>query len=658
MKTINIGIVAHVDAGKTSLTERLLYETKVIRELGGVDSGSTQTDSLELERRRGITIKASVVSFIVNEVKINLIDTPGHADFIAEVERAFGVLDGAVLVLSAVEGIQAQTKLLMAVLEKLAIPVILFVNKIDRSGAQPEAVFEAIRQRLSRSAIPLYGTVQAGTKQADIVKKQCSNENAEFYAQCIELAADHDEQLLASYVYGGEISRFRIEETLTRLIREARVYPILAGSAMTGIGINELLEAITRFIPAPQPCADAPLSGVVFKIERASSGEKIAYIRVFSGSFAVRQTIQVNRKQDDGQIEAASFKVKRIQLFDRGRTADAASAGAGEFCKVWGLKEVRIGDVIGTWSERIRELHVAAPQMESRIEAVPKSGDHALYQALMNMAEEDPLIHLWRDEHHRETYIRLFGEVQKEVIEATLKEAYQLDVRFAETRIVCIEKPRGTGKAVEFMGAEGNPFYATVGFRIDPCEAGSGVTYRLEVELGSLPLAFQAAIEDTVYATLRQGLYGWEVTDIAVTLTHTGYASPVTVAGDFRKLVPLVLMEALSRAGTDVYEPIHEYELTIPAGSISSAMHRLAGLRALMTEPVMSGDTCLLTGTIPVKTAEAFKRSLHAITEGEGVFIARPCGFIRMESGYPVRKRSDYNPLNRKDYLLHVLRAY
>lgn len=172
------------------------------------------------------------------------------------------------------------------------------------------------------------------------------------------------------------------------------------------------------------------------------------------------------------------------------------------------------------------------------------------------------------------------------------------------------------------MGAEGNPFYATVGFRIDPGEPGSGVTYRLEVELGSLPLAFHAAIEDTVYATLRQGLYGWEVTDIAVTLTHTGYASPVTVAGDFRKLVPLVLMEALSRAGTDVYEPIHEYELTVPAGSISSAMHRLAGLQAVMKEPVMSAGTYLLTGTIPVKTTEAFKRSLHAITEGGHVHCA------------------------------------
>lgn len=213
------------------------------------------------------------------------------------------------------------------------------------------------------------------------------------------------------------------------------------------------------------------------------------------------------------------------------------------------------------------------------------------------------------------------------------------------------------GKAVEFMGAEGNPFYATVGFRIDPGEPGSGVTYRLEVELGSLPLAFHAAIEDTVYATLHQGLYGWEVTDIAVTLTHTGYASPVTVAGDFRKLVPLVLMEALSRAGTDVYEPIHEYELTVPAGSITR--HASLGWPA-------GGDE----GAGHVRRHLSADRNDSGQDDGgvqaqspcdygrEGMFIARPCGFIRMESGYPVRKRADYNPLNRKDYLLHVLRAY
>ncbi|MGM1049294.1 MAG: GTP-binding protein [Bacillota bacterium] len=658
MSIINIGIVAHVDAGKTSLSERLLYETKVTQELGKVDAGNTHTDSMELERKRGITIKASVVSFVVNEVKINLIDTPGHADFVAEVERAFRVLDGAVLVLSAVEGIQAHTKLLMSVLEKLEIPVILFVNKIDRSGAQPEAVFEAIRRRLARSSIPLYRTVHEGTKMADIVKNICHENNPEFYARCIELAADHDEQLLASYVHGDTISGERIEDLLTRLVRQARIYPVLVGSAMTGIGIPELLEGISRFIPSQQMSADAPLSGVVFKIERTPSGEKIAYLRIFWGSFGIRQMIQVNRKLSDGQIEATSYKVKRIQIFDRGRTVDTVSAGAGEFYKVWGLKEVRIGDVIGTWSERIREIHVADPQMESRIEAVPKSGYHRLYQALMNMAEEDPLIHLWRDDHHQETYIRLFGEVQKEVIEATLKEDYNLDVHFAETRIVCIEKPKDTGKALEVMGAEGNPFVATVGFRLDPGEPGSGVTYRLEVELGSLPFAFHTAIEDTVYATLRQGLYGWEVTDIVVTLTHTGYASPITVAGDFRKLVPLVLMEALSQAGTVVFEPINEYELIVPAHSISAAMHRLAGLQAVMKEPIMSADTCLLTGTLPVKTTETFKRSVHAISEGEGVFITRPGGYTRIKSDYPVRKRSDFNPLNRKDYLLHVLRAY
>lgn len=199
MKTINIGIVAHVDAGKTSLTERILYETGVIQEIGQVDQGSTQTDSMELEKQRGITIKASVVSFFINDLKVNVIDTPGHADFIAEVERSFGVLDGAILVISAVEGIQAQTKILMNTLQKLRIPTILFVNKIDRSGAQTTKVIQQIRDMLTNQAFPLYKVKNEGTKKAYILQNKV---DADVYDEYIDLLATHNESLLESYVNG------------------------------------------------------------------------------------------------------------------------------------------------------------------------------------------------------------------------------------------------------------------------------------------------------------------------------------------------------------------------------------------------------------------------------------------------------------------------
>ncbi|MGK9485962.1 GTP-binding protein [Bacillus tropicus] len=647
MTTINIGIVAHVDAGKTSLTERILYETNVIKEVGRVDSGSTQTDSMELERQRGITIKASVVSFFIDDIKVNVIDTPGHADFIAEVERSFRVLDSAILVISAVEGVQAQTKILMRTLQKLNIPTILFVNKIDRSGANTEKVVKHIKTILSNEAFPFYSVQNEGTKEARIIEYKS-------YDDCIERLAPYNESLLESYVNNEIVTDIRLREELIKQIVQANVYPIFFGSAMTGIGVTELLENIPALLPANNSSPDEELSGVVFKIEREPSGEKIAYVRLFPGSLHIRKYVDIQRNESLPHKE----KIKKMCIFHNGDAIQISTVPSEEFCKVWGLNDIKIGDIIGERTDYIKDIHFAEPQMEAAIDAVPKERIHDLYAALMELCEEDPLIQVWKDDVHNELYIRLFGEVQKEVIETTLFEKYNLQVTFSNTRVVCIEKPIGIGNSVEVMDEKANPFYATVGFKVERGELNSGITYTLGVELGSLPLAFHKAIEDTVFQTLKQGLYGWEVTDISVTLTHTGYASPVTTASDFRNLTPLVLMDALKKAETCVYEPVNEFELTIPEHAISTAMYKLAAISATFAEPIFNNDSYQLTGSLPVAKTENFKRMLHSFTEGEGVFTTKPAGFTKILAPFPTRKRVDYNPLNRKDYLLHVLKAY
>ncbi|MGG4307894.1 translation factor GTPase family protein [Bacillus anthracis] len=647
MTTINIGIVAHVDAGKTSLTERILYETNVIKEVGRVDSGSTQTDSMELERQRGITIKASVVSFFIDDVKVNVIDTPGHADFIAEVERAFRVLDGAILVISAVEGVQAQTKILMRTLQKLNIPTILFVNKIDRSGANTEKVGKQIKTILSNETFPFYSVQNEGTKEARIIEYKS-------YDDCIERLAPYNESLLESYVNNEIVTDTLLREELEKQIQQANLYPIFFGSALTGIGVTELLEDIPALLPANNLSQDEELSGIVFKIEREPSGEKIAYVRVFSGTLHVRKYVHIQRYGSLPHKE----KIKKMCIFHNGNAVQTSTVPSGDFCKVWGLNNIKIGDIIGERTDYIKDIHFAEPQMEAAIDAVPKERIHDLYAALMELCEEDPLIQVWKDDVHNELYIRLFGEVQKEVIETTLFEKYNLQVTFSNTRVVCIEKPIGIGSSVEVMGEKANPFYATVGFKVERGELNSGITYKLGVELGSLPLAFHKAIEDTVFQTLKQGLYGWEVTDISVTLTHTGYASPVTTASDFRNLTPLVLMDALKQAETYVYEPVNEFELTVPEQVISTAMFKLAAIPATFAEPIFNNDSYQLTGSLPVAKTESFKRMLHSFTEGEGVFTTKPAGFTKLMAPLPTRKRVDYNPLNRKDYLLHVLKAY
>lgn len=647
MTTINIGIVAHVDAGKTSLTERILYEMNVIKEIGRVDSGNTQTDSMELERQRGITIKASVVSFFINDLKVNVIDTPGHADFIAEVERSFRVLDGAILVISAVEGVQAQTKILMRTLQKLNIPTILFVNKIDRSGANTEKVVKQIKEILSNEVFPFYSVENEGTKEARIIDYKS-------YDDCMELLAPYNESLLASYVNNEIIPDAFLRKELEKQIHQANVYPIFFGSAMTGIGVTKLLENISSLILANTSAEDETLSGVVFKIEREPSGEKIAYVRVFSGSLHVRKFVDIQRSKSLPHKE----KIKKMCMFHNGDAVQTSTVHNGEFCKVWGLSDIKIGDIIGERTDYIKDIHFAEPQMEAAIDVVAKERIHDLYAALMELCEEDPLIKVWKDNVHNELYIRLFGEVQKEVIETTLYEKYRLQVTFSNTRVVCIEKPIDLGNSVEVMGEKENPFYATIGFKVERGVLNSGITYNLGVELGSLPLAFHKAIEDTLFQTLKQGLYGWEVTDIIVTLTHTGYASPVTTASDFRNLTPLVLMDALKQAGTYVYEPLNEFELTVPEHAISTAMYKLAAIPATFAEPILHNDSYHLTGSLPIAKTENFKRMLHSFTEGEGIFTTKPGGFTKLTAPFPTRKRVDFNPLNRKDYLLHVLKAY
>ena len=656
MKIVNIGIVAHVDAGKTSLTERILFETNVITKIGRVDHGNTQTDSLDLEKRRGITIKASVVSFFVQDQKINLIDTPGHADFIAEVERSFSVLDGAILVISAVEGIQAQTKFLMTILRQLGIPTIIFINKIDRMGAQSHALVEQIKAKLTPSVISLNRPDNLGTKEASIVANSFgSAADQAFLDASIDLLTRHDEQLLEAYVNDEPVTETQLTNALASQIKEAKLYPIFFGSAMMGVGVAELLTGVGMYFPVNISTEDDPLTAVVFKIEREASGEKIAYVRVFSGSIQVRAEVRVSRRAYRDEFATHTDKVKKLHLFQAGKSVQSTDAGAGEFCKVWGLTDVKIGDVVGERSDRIRDLHFVAPQLESRIEAQEPEQNHDLYRALTELAEEDPLIKVSKESFHNEIYLRIFGEVQKEVLEAMLQDKYGLAVHFSETRVVCIEKPNGIGQAFEVIGKGENPFVATVGFRVEPGSPGSGIAYSYEVHLGSLPLPLHRAIEETVLETLEQGIYGWEVTDIAVILTHTGYSSVGTTASDFRLLIPLVLMEALVQAGTEVYEPLNEFELSAPTHALSQAMFQLTLVKAIFEQPILQRDAFILTGTLPVATTEEFKRGLQAYTEGEGVFLTRPAGFRKIdESPFPTRKRADNNPLNRKEYLFNV----
>ena len=656
MRTLNLGILAHVDAGKTSLTERLLHSAGVIAEIGSVDAGSTQTDSLALERQRGITIKSAVVSFVVGDVTVNLIDTPGHPDFIAEVERVLGVLDGTVLVISAVEGVQAQTRVLMRALRRLRIPTIIFVNKTDRAGARTDEVLAGIAARLTPSIVATGSVTGLGT--AGCAFRPYGPGNAAFTAGLAEVLAEHDDDLLAEYVRDETgVSYRRLSRALAAQARRGVVHPVFFGSAITGAGVAELTAGLTRFLPATCGDAAGPVSGTVFKVERGPAGEKIAYVRMFSGALHVRD-----------RPPPQADRITAISVFERGPAARREQVRAGQIGKLWGLRDIQIGDTLGVPPAGRRRHRFAPPTLETVVTPGRPADKGALHAALTQLAEQDPLIGLRRDDVRGELLLSLYGEVQKEVIQATLASEYDVAAGFSASTTICIERPAGSGTAFEIIDTPPNPFLATVGLRIDPAPVGSGVRFRLEVELGSMPFAFFKAVEETVAAALQQGIHGWQVTDCVVSMTHSGYwprqshahahfdKSMSSTAGDFRNLTPLVLMDALKKAGTRVYEPVHRFHLEIPADAYGPVLPVLARLRAVLGGPVMRGSLCLLDGEIPAAQVRALEEQLPGLTRGEGVVEAVFGRYQPVRGDVPERPRTDHNPLNREEYLLHVSR--
>ena len=652
-RTLNLGILAHVDAGKTTLTERLLHAAGIIDEIGSVDAGTTQTDSLALERQRGITIKSAVASFSIDDVTVNLIDTPGHPDFIAEVERVLQVLDGAVLVVSAVEGVQAQTRILMRALARLHVPTIIFVNKLDRRGADAGRTLQAIRKRLPVTAIPLGEATGEGTRAAGFEPWEVAA------SQVADGLAEHDDAILEARVEERSVPSPLLRQALVKQTGEAAVHPVVFGSAVTGAGVPALMSAIAELLPAAAGEREGPAQATIFKIERGPAGEQIAYVRMFAGRLRVRDRLQLA----DGE-----HTVTAIAVFDQGAAVRRRAIVAGEIGRLWGLAGVRIGDAIGDARPAPSEHQFALPTLETVV-TPRRPGDRGrLRVALGQLAEQDPLINVRQDDVRQELSVSLYGEVQKEVIQATLEADFGVEVDFRESTTICVERVAGTGSAVERLHQGDNPFLATIGLRVEPAAPGDGVTFAIEVELGSMPLAFFRAVEDTVRATLQQGLHGWQVVDCAVAMTHSGYLgkhglghqyfakSLSSTGADYRGLTPLVVMDALRRAGTIVEEPVHRFRLELPDDTLGPVMGELARLAAVADSQLPGDGTSTLEGEIPAAGVHRLRQRLPELTRGEGLLETVFDHHRPVRGADPERPRSDQNPLDREAYLLRVLR--
>lgn len=664
--TLNIGIVAHVDAGKTSLTERLLFDAGALDRLGSVDAGDTRTDTGRIERERGITVRTAVAPFRVGPVQVNLIDTPGHTDFVAEVERALTVLDGAVLVLSAVEGVQAHTRVLMRTLRAAGLPVVLFVNKTDRRGARPEGVLADVRRLLSPDAVPLNRVADAGALGARTLP--LDREDPAVASGIAEVLAGHDDDLLARLVDGGPApTPTELDALLAAQVARGRVHPVLFGSAVTGAGAPELVRALTTLFPVNAP-VDVPVDaqgadrdvdgprGTVFAVERSASGEKTGYVRLRSGRLAARERVVLHRDHADDGDATHTGRVTGLEVVgaesDRGRALTAGHIG-----RVRGLPGLRVGDRLGPPEPQAPGARFARPSLEAVARPVREGDGPRLHAALRALAEQDPLISV-RTVPGEGVSVLLYGEVQKEVVAATLADDFGVGAVFDRSTLVHVERPSGVGEAVETVGSQPpDGFAATVGLRVEPGEEGGGVVFRREVELGALLPAFDRAVVETVHDALSQGLYGWQVTDCEVTLVRSGFVAPLSTARDFRALTPMVLMRALRRAGTRVLEPVHAFELEVPGHALSPVLARLGGAGGQVHESRPERGAWALTGEMPARAVHGFQSALPGLTGGEGVWVSRPTRSRPVAGAPPRRARTDGNPLNREEYLIHLARS-
>jgi ribosomal protection tetracycline resistance protein len=638
---LNLGILAHVDAGKTTLTERLLHLAGAIDEPGSVDSGTTHTDDLALERQRGITIRSAVVSFDWDGRRVNVVDTPGHPDFIAEVERVLGILDGAILVLSAVEGVQPQTRILMRALQRLHVPTLLFVNKIDRAGADLDRVVAAIRSRLTPDVLVMGGVRRTGSRAAGF--RPYRGEDPAFAERATTTLAEHDDGVLGAYLDGTAVPAGDLRADIAAQTRAGLLHPVFAGSAATGAGVGELLSSLATLLPVASGRADGAVSARVFKVERGPGGDKIAYLRVSSGTVRPRQRLELPGGR--------SGKASSLQTYGDGGWTSVDGLGPGAIGRARGLSAVRVGDAVGE-SQDPAEPHFPPPTLEAAVDTVRPEDGPALRTALTQLADQDPLINVHLDAAGQPT-VSLYGRVQQEVLEATLADEYGVEARFADAAVLHIERPRRVGAAVERLNTPGNPYQATIGLRIEPAAPGSGVRFVVAAAARDMPLylygnvtRFAATIEQHVRDALAYGLDGWPVTDCVVTLVEAGYSvadgppskrGPTSTARDYRKVAPVVCRQALRRAGTQVCEPVLRVSLEVPDSDVAAVQTVLGRMGAGLTGQWPAGPMARIDARLVAARLHALQHQLPDLTGGEGLLEYRFDGYQPVH-GRPPRR--------------------
>lgn len=598
-KKIVIGILAHVDAGKTTLSESLLYKTGSIRKLGRVDYKDAFLDTYDLERERGITIFSKQAIFSLGEREVTLLDTPGHVDFSAEMERTLQVLDYAILVINGADGIQGHTLTLWKLLERHEIPTFLFINKMDQVGTDKQQLLDELKKRLSQGCV-------------DFDKEQHEEE-------FLENIAVGDESLLEEYLETGEVK----QEEIPKLIKERKVFPCFFGSALKVIGVEELLEGLDTYMQ--DSIYGEQFGAKVYKIARDAQGTRLTYCKITGGSLKVKTTL-TNKKEHAGQKEEDIWqeKVDQIRLYSGEKFESVTEVQAGSVCALTGLSKTYPGQGLGI--EAASDMPILEPVLTYQILLPEECDVTVMLKKLRQLEEEEPALHIVWKEELGEIHAQLMGEVQIDVMKILIKERFDIEVEFGVGNIVykeTIEEP------VEGVGHfEPLRHYAEVHLLLEPLERGSGLVFDTICSEDDLDRNWQRLVLSHLEEKEHRGvLTGSGITDMKLTLVAGKAHQKHTEGGDFRQATYRAIRQGLKEAKSILLEPYYEFRMELPAEQIGRAMADVQKMYGMFEAPIMEEEMAILTGLAPVSTMRDYQKEFISYTRGLGRFFCSLKGY-------------------------------
>ena len=602
---ICIGLLAHVDAGKTTLSESMLYLSGRIRQQGRVDHGNAYLDTYELERARGITIFSKQAELVFGELEVTLLDTPGHVDFSAEMERTLRVLDYAILVINGADGVQGHTETLWKLLKQYRIPVFLFINKMDQNGTDAEKLLEELRVKLSGSCIR-FG-------------------EAEDSEEFLENVAMAEEQVLETYLEHGTIERGEI----SRLIRERKVFPCYFGSALKNIGVKEYLAGLECY--AKERSYPEEFGAKVYKIARDPQGNRLTYLKVTGGVLKVRDLI---RYQD------VEEKVSQIRIYSGEKYDAVQEARAGRVCAVTGLTKTYPGEGLG--EEPPSEGPVLTPVLNYQL-ILPEGCDtHGMLLKLRQLEEEDPELHIVWNEELGEIHAQLMGEVQTEILQSMIRERFQTEVTFGQGNIVYKETIKRPAEGVGHF--EPLRHYAEVHLLLEPGESGSGLVFAADCSEDVLDRNWQRLILTHLAEKEHRGvLTGSAITDMKITLVAGRAHLKHTEGGDFRQATYRAVRQGLKSTESVLLEPYYEFRMEIPAEFVGRALTDIQRMAGEFQTPDTEGDFAVITGSAPVSEMRDYQLEVTSYTKGRGRLFCTLKGYAPCHNAEEVIEQIGYD---------------